>query len=240
MADETLNILHLYPQDMNIYGDYGNVLTLARRAQWQGYTPKIIHYNPGRAFPKNIDIIVGGGGQDSGQDRIKNDLHRIAPVLRKHADDGTPILLICGLYQLFGNYFKTQDGHTIDGIGILDIETVAGAERLIGNIRTRSEQFGELIGFENHSGLTYLGKGASPLATVIRGAGNNNQDKTEGARYNNVIGTYLHGSLLPKNPVLADWILETAITKKLGSYKPKKIDDGLTYLAREHAVKRPR
>lgn len=240
MSEKTLNILHIYPRDMNIYGDYGNVLVLARRAQWHGYTPKIMHYNPGSVFPKNVDIIVGGGGQDSGQDKVQADLQKIAPHLQALADNDVPMLLICGLYQLFGNYFKTQDGHVIDGIGILDIETIAGPERMIGNIITQSPEFGRIIGFENHSGLTYLRKGVEPLAKVIRGAGNNNQDKSEGARYRNVIGTYLHGSLLPKNPQIADSMLQIAATKKFGSFTPKPIDDSITDMARKYAFKRPR
>lgn len=240
MSEKTLNILHIYPRDMNIYGDYGNVLVLARRAQWHGYTPKIMHYNPGSAFPKDVDIIVGGGGQDSGQDKVQADLQKIAPQLQLLADADVPMLLICGLYQLFGNYFKTQDGHVIDGIGILDIETIAGSERMIGNIITDSSEFGRIVGFENHSGLTYLRKGVEPFAKVIRGGGNNNQDKSEGARYRNVIGTYLHGSLLPKNPQIADWMLQIAFTKKFGSFTPKPIDDSIADLARKHAFKRPR
>jgi CobQ-like glutamine amidotransferase family enzyme len=199
-----------------------------------------MHYNPGSAFPKDVDIIVGGGGQDSGQDKVQADLQKIAPQLQLLADADVPMLLICGLYQLFGNYFKTQDGHVIDGIGILDIETIAGSERMIGNIITDSSEFGRIVGFENHSGLTYLRKGVEPFAKVIRGGGNNNQDKSEGARYRNVIGTYLHGSLLPKNPQIADWMLQIAITKKFGSFTPKPIDDSIADLARQHAFKRPR
>lgn len=237
---KTLNILHLYPKDMNVYGDYGNILTLARRAQWHGYTPKILHYNPGGTFPAGVDIIVGGGGQDSGQDRIQSDLHKIAPKLKKHAESGTPILVICGLYQLFGEYFKTQEGHVIKGIGLLDVKTVAGRERLVGNITIESPDFGTLIGYENHSGQTYLGANVTPLGKVRRGAGNNTQDGSEGARYRNVIGSYMHGSLLPKNPNLADWILQTAITKKFGSFTPGNIDDSYATLARKHALKRPR
>ena len=123
--------------------------------------------------------------------------------------------------SLFGNYFKTQDGHVIDGIGILDIETIAGSERMIGNIITDSSEFGRIVGFENHSGLTYLRKGVEPFAKVIRGGGNNNQDKSEGARYRNVIGTYPRPAT-PQNPQIADWMLQIAITKKFGSFTPSQ------------------
>ena len=235
-----LTILQLYPRDMNIYGDHGNMLVLKRRAQWHGYQPEIIEYNPGDEFPSHVDIIIGGGGQDSGQDKIKRDLLKIGPALKKLADSGTPMLVICGLYQLFGKYFKTQDGHVIKGIDLLDVETTAGPERLIGNIVTMSEQFGEIIGYENHSGQTFLGPRAQPLGMISRGAGNNGKDNTEGARYKNVIGSYLHGSLLPKNPAIADWIIEQAAVKKFGEYSPTVIDDRFANLARQVATKRPR
>lgn len=240
MTKHSLTILQLYPNDMNIYGDNGNVLVLQRRAEWHGYDTTVIGYNPGDAFPKQVDIIVGGGGQDSGQDKIQDDLLKIGPTLHALAEAGTPMLVICGLYQLFGNYFKTQDGHTIKGIGLLNIETVAGPERLIGNIITRSKEFGDIIGYENHSGQTFLGEGVTPFGTVVRGAGNNGEDDFEGARYKNIIGSYLHGSLLPKNPVVADWLLEQAATKKYGDFMQTVIDDRFAKLAREHAIKRPR
>ncbi len=235
-----LTILQLYPRDMNIYGDYGNLLVLKRRAEWHGYETEAIGYNPGDTFPQNVDIIIGGGGQDSGQDKIQADLIKIGPDLNGLANDGVPMLVICGLYQLFGRFFKTQDGHVIKGIELLDIETIAGPERLIGNIITHSEDFGEIIGYENHSGQTFLGKGVRPLGAVMRGAGNNGKDESEGARYNNVIGSYMHGSLLPKNPMIADWMIEQAATSKFGDFKPAVIDDRFAKLARDHASKRPR
>lgn len=237
---KTLRLLQLYPNDMNIYGDWGNVLTLKRRAEWHGYKVQLLEYNPGEAFPDNIDLIVGGGGQDSGQTVIQNDLQKIAPHLKKLADKGTPMLVICGLYQLFGNFFTTKEGVTIPGIGIFDIETHGGTERLIGNIITESSDFGQIIGYENHSGLTYLAKGVKPLGKIIRGAGNNGQDESEGARYKNVIGSYLHGSLLPKNPAIADFLIEQAANNKYGEFEPTVIDDSFADKARAVALKRPR
>jgi CobQ-like glutamine amidotransferase family enzyme len=237
---KSITILQLYPRDMNIYGDWGNVLVLKRRLEWHGYSVVLLEYNPGDSFPETVDIIMGGGGQDSGQDSIQHDLLAIGDQLNRLANDGVPMLMICGLYQLFGNFFKTQDGHIITGIGLLDIETHAGPERLIGNITTSNSEFGNIIGYENHSGQTFLGKETYPLGKVIKGAGNNGQDDTEGARYNNVIGTYMHGSLLPKNPAIADFLIEQAITRKYGEYKPTVIDDRFADLARERALKRPR
>ncbi len=225
---------------MNIYGDYGNVLTLKRRLQWHGYTPQVISYNQGDSFPKDVDIVVGGGGQDSHQDAVQPDLLSIKTPLQQLASGGTPILKVCGLYQLFGKFFKAQDGHTIEGIGLLDIETHAGPERLIGNTVTKSSEFGEIIGYENHSGQTFLGKNVTPFGKVIKGAGNNGQDETEGARYKNMIGTYLHGSLLPKNPAVADFLIEKAVIKKYGEFTPMVIDDSFAERAREIALSRPR
>jgi CobQ-like glutamine amidotransferase family enzyme len=240
MSQKTLRVLKLYPRDMNIYGDSGNTLVLAKRAQWHGYEVKLLDYNPGDTFPDNVDIIIGGGGQDSGQDVIQSDLLSIKERLRTLADDGTPMLLICGLYQLFGHFFKTSDGHTIEGVGIFDIETHAGPERLIGNIVTHSEEFGDIIGYENHSGQTFLKGDSKPLGSIIKGAGNNGQDDTEGAVYKNVIGSYLHGSLLPKNPAIADFLIETAAMRKFKEFTPTVIDDRFAKLAREYALKRPR
>lgn len=240
MNEKLITIVQLYSHDMNIYGDWGNVLTVKRRLQWHGYKPIIIEYNPGDAFPKEADIIIGGGGQDAGQDTIQNDLLSISQQLHELAENDVPMLMICGLYQLFGKFFKTQDGHIIEGIRLLDIETHAGPERLIGNTITRSSQFGEIIGYENHSGQTFLGKGVQPLGRVLKGAGNNGQDDSEGARYRNVIGSYMHGSLLPKNPQIADFLIERAIVNKYGEFTPTVIDDRFSELARAVALKRPR
>ncbi len=235
-----ITILQLYPRDMNIYGDWGNTLVLQRRLQWHGLEVQLLEYNQGDTFPKNVDLIVGGGGQDSGQDKIQKDLLAIGTRLHDLANDGVPMLVICGLYQLFGKFFKTQDGHIIEGIGLLDIETHAGPERLIGNTVVKSQQFGDIVGYENHSGQTFLGKTTQPLGQVIKGAGNNGQDGTEGVVYKNVIGSYLHGSLLPKNPAIADWLIEKAVTKKYGEFTPTVVDDRFAQEARATALKRPR
>jgi lipid II isoglutaminyl synthase (glutamine-hydrolysing) len=240
MTAKTITILNLYSHDMNIYGDSGNVLCLKKRLEWSGYEPQIIEYNQGDKFPNDVDIIVGGGGQDSGQEKIKQDLLKIGPKLKKLADDNVPMLMICGLYQLFGKFFKTSDGEIIDGIGLLDIETFGKSERLIGNIVTHSEQFGDIIGYENHSGQTFLGHKVQPLGRVRVGAGNNTSDISEGARYKNVIGSYMHGSLLPKNPKIADYLIEQAVKRKFGDYIVKGLDNSYAEKARAAAAKRPR
>ncbi len=235
---KSISVLQLYPNEMNIYGDWGNVLALARRLQWHGYDSEILEYLPGQDFPKDTDIIVGGGGQDSGQLKVQEDLHKISSSLHKLADDNTPMLMVCGLYQLFGRFFKTSE-QTIKGIEIFKAETHAGPKRLIGNVVVETE-LGEIIGYENHSGLTALDVGQPALGTVKKGDGNNGKDKTEGAIYKNVYGTYLHGSLLPKNPHLADKLIEAAAIKKYGEFEPGVIDDSFAQKARAVAKKRPR
>lgn len=235
-----VHILQLYPRDMNIYGDTGNLLVLTRRLERYGYQPIVTTYNPGDAFPDEVDIIIGGGGQDSGQSKIQDDLLRIGPRLHELADADTPMLMICGLYQLFGHFFETAEGVRIPGIGIFDLTTYGKQERLTGNIHTTSKLFGDIVGYENHSGQTFLGAHATPLATVVLGAGNNTEDSDEGALYRHVIGSYLHGSLLPKNPAIADYLIQQAVAKKYGETIRQSLDDSLADQARAVALKRPR
>lgn len=242
-ARGSLRLLQLYPRDMNIYGDWGNTLTLARRAQWQGYDVEVLAYDPGDELPTDVDLVVGGGGQDSGQERIKADLAERAAELRAWAADGVPMLVICGLYQLFGHRFVTATGEEIPGISVFDAETVAGTRRLIGNITLDTLEFGKVVGYENHSGLTTLAPGATRFGTVVTGDGNNSTDGSEGARAHHVIGTYLHGSLLPKNPLVADWLLARAVEHAGVSWAPEPIDDPVerwAVRAREVAMARPR
>jgi CobQ-like glutamine amidotransferase family enzyme len=225
---------------MNIYGDHGNLLTLVRRLQWRGFEVEVFGYHPGGDVPAHADIILGGGGQDSGQSVVKEDLRRIGPTLCEHVEQGVPALVICGAYQLFGNYFQTVGGQNIEGLGIFDLHTVGGKKRLIGNIVTRSERFGEIIGYENHSGKTWLAAGEQPFAQVISGAGNNGEDGTEGIAHRNAIGTYLHGPLLPKNPALADFLIGKALERRYGEGFLEELDDALVIEARRVAKTRPR
>ncbi|MDR2799382.1 MAG: glutamine amidotransferase [Bifidobacteriaceae bacterium] len=240
-----LKILQLYSYDMNIYGDCGNVLAIVRRAERYGLNPKIEIYNQGDSFPKDVDIIIGGGGQDSGQEKVIDDLYKISEKLKALADDGTPMLMVCGLYQLFGHFFKTHNGEILKGIGILDIETFGKERRLIGNVVSQSKKFGTLVGYENHSGQTYLGESAKPLAeTVELGVGNNEENLNEGCIYKSCIGTYLHGSVLPKNPAITDFLIEKALEKKGKTLPTLKFDcyktDIFTKNARQAAKKMKR
>ena len=240
MTKRTITILQLYPRDMNIYGDTGNVLVLKKRLEWSGYEVSLIEYNQGDIFPQNIDIITGGGGQDSGQNNIQADLIKIGPRLIELANQDLPMIMICGMYQLFGKYFKTNDGQIINGIGLLDIETNAGDERLVGNVLTESKLFGSIIAYENHSGRTKLGESAKPLGKIIKGAGNNGYDKTEGVHYRNVIASYLHGPLLAKNPKIADYLIQKSIERKYGKAPDLSIESLYEKEARNYAIKRPR
>jgi CobQ-like glutamine amidotransferase family enzyme len=215
-----IDVVSLYPRDMNIYGDSGNVLTITKRLACYGYEPVLHSYNQGDAWPANVDIVLGGGGQDSGQKKIQDDLETRAADLRALAEDGVPMLVVCGLYQLFGKYFETLDGYRIPGIGVFDAITIGRKQRLIGNIVEDSSDFGTIIGYENHSGQTFLRGGTEPLAQVSKGEGNNLDDSTEGARVGNVIGTYLHGSLLPKNPEIADFLIHRAAERRYGAFEP--------------------
>lgn len=218
---QVIDIVSLYPKDMNIYGDSGNVLTIQRRLALYGYDPRVHAYNQGDAWPEHVDMILGGGGQDTGQKKIIDDFFKRADLLRSLVADGTPMLMICGLYQLFGEYFETVDGSRLDGIGVIGAYTVGQEVRMIGNLTEHSTDFGDIIGYENHSGQTFLREGVQPLGTVdADSTGNNGEDHTEGARVNNVIGTYMHGSLLPKNPAIADFLIRTAAERRYGSFDP--------------------
>ena len=240
MTDRTVHLVQLYPRDMNIYGDWGNTLTLKRRLEKYGFAVRLSDHNPGDPFPPDADLLVGGGGQDSGQFRVQEDLQRIAPELRAMAADGVPMLAICGLYQLFGHEFRTGAGETLPGIGILDLTTVGGPTRLIGNIVLESPEFGTVVGYENHSGVTRLGPDQTPLGRVVKGAGNNGEDGTEGARVHHVVGSYLHGSMLPKNPAVADHLIRAAVERRRGVFDAAPLDDTLAERAREVAQARPR
>lgn len=206
-----LKIVWLYAKNMNIYGDHGNILALKKQAEMRGIDAEIVKYDVGDEFPADADAVIGGGGQDSGQKKIRDDLLKIAPKLKELADNNVPMLMICGLYQLFGEYFETSTGERIPGICLFEgVKTVAGDTRIIGNIVETSKDFGEVVGYENHSGQTFVENSSLVFATSKKNEGNNLGDSGEGVRYKNVIGTYLHGALLPKNPQISEFILREA------------------------------
>lgn len=241
-----LTIGWLYPDLMSTYGDRGNIIVLQKRCEWRGIKAEILNLNEGfdEKLLNNIDILFMGGAQDIQQQIVSKDftLNKIVS-LKKKIEDGTPGLYICGAYQFLGKYYIDADGTKIKGLGIFDLYTDHPGEnskRLIGNIVVKTNLAGrthvtyEVIGFENHGGRTYLGKDLNPFALIVKGFGNNDIDKEEGAIYKNSIGTYLHGPILPKNPEIADWLIDKALERK---YKKKikleKLDDSLSQKAKK-------
>ena len=233
-----LTIGWLYAASMNIYGDRGNVIALKRRAEWRGIPANVREINIGEPIPGDIDCFFWGGGQDQEQAAVADDLRGAkGSALRAAVEEGAAMLAVCGGYQLLGHEYRPHAAAPLPGIGLFDLESVAGPERFIGNVVVDS-QWGELVGFENHSGLTTLGAGVSPLGRVRVGRGNNGRDGTEGAIYRNAIGCYLHGSLLPKNPALADWLIARALARRYGHIDLAPLLDLLEHAAHATAVTR--
>jgi CobQ-like glutamine amidotransferase family enzyme len=253
-----LTIAHLYPKMMNIYSDMGNIICLQKRCQWRGIKTKVIAVEINNQFEvEKYDLVFAGGGQDIQQVIIASDLQKKKKFIKAGADAGLPMLTTCGSYQLFGHYFKTQEGIKIPGISIFDAYTIASSQRKIGNIVIKINPClslnsshlkinNNLVGFENHSGNTFIKNfkcqmsnvKTAPLGAVIKGFGNNGEDKTEGAIYKNVIGTYLHGPVLPKNPHLADWLIAKALSKKYQkAIYLKPLDDYLEFKTHQSSIK---
>lgn len=213
MINKTVKIAHLYPNELNLYGDGGNVLCLYNRLLWRGFNPEIINVEIGDKL-RDFDILFIGGAQDREMEIIKADLKRKSTALSYYIKLGKSVLAICGGYQLLGEYYQTKDGEKIQLSGALPFYTIGYDKRMIGNI-VFDTPFGKVVGFENHSGKTYLSNSLSPLGNVISGFGNNGEDKTEGLHFKNIICTYAHGPVLPKNPALADAIISSAINEDL-------------------------
>lgn len=249
---QLLKLAHLYPDHMNIYGDRGNIISLQQRCAWRGIGLEVVPVGAGDTVDWSaFDLAFFGGGQDSGQALIAEDfLHRQSEQLARAIEDGLVMLAICGGYQLLGHYFLTHTGEKLPGVGVLDVHTVGGKQRLIGNIviEARLARSGDpaptaasvrLVGFENHSGRTYHGPRVRSLGQVLAGYGDNGEDGKAGAVYQNTIGCYLHGSLLPKNPQLADHLLLLALRRRYGervSLEP--LDDTLEQQAQHTMVSR--
>jgi lipid II isoglutaminyl synthase (glutamine-hydrolysing) len=233
-----LRIAHLYPDLMNIYGDKGNVIALAQRAKWRAIEVEVRPYSVGEWIePDWPDVWFFGGGQDQGQDIVGADLAgKNGAALKRSVEAGAAIFSVCGGYQLLGHEYVPENGPSIPGLGILDVTTRAGKKRFVGNLLADTPDGQQLIGFENHSGRTYLGDRAKPLGTVVVGNGNNGDDKTEGAVQGNVIGCYLHGSCLPKNPWLADRLLQSALRRRHADAKLSPLEDTEELAARIQAI----
>ena len=212
-----LFLVHLYPEHLNLYGDRGNILALYQRANWRGIELEVLPVGLGDSLdPDKADILFMGGGQDAQQLRVAKDLKQKAESINTAVSNGAVMLGICGGYQLMGHYYQPHDGDRLEGLSLMDAYTVAGDKRMIGNVSIVRPSGQTVVGFENHSGKTFLGPGVKPLGKVINGYGNNGEDEQEGACVGNLYGTYLHGSLLPKNPALTDELLLKALQKSHG------------------------
>ena len=234
-----LRIAHLYPDLMSIYGDRGNVLAIAQRARWRGIDVEVRAYRAGRPFDAEWpDLWFFGGGQDQEQVAVSKDLQgEKGERLKAAVEGGAALLSVCGGYQLLGREYRPHGAAALPGIGLFDAVSEAGPERFIGNVVVES-QWGELVGFENHSGLTFLGEGVKPMGRVRVGRGNNGRDATEGAIYRHAVGCYLHGALLPKNPALTDWLLQAGLRHRYGEYDLPLLDDTTETTAHRSAVSR--
>lgn len=240
MTNLKLKLVHLYPLFLNIYGDIGNIKVLQNRCEWRGIELEIQQFNIGDTLEEGTDIFFIGGGQDRQQVEVSEDLQNYKNLLADEYNNNAVFLGICGGYQLMGEYYQPHDAKRLEGIGILDAYTVAGSTRFIGNVTASIDYIDgceTLVGFENHSGLTYLRGDTTPMAQVIVGNGNNGQDRTEGARSKNAFGTYLHGSFLPKNPHFADYLIELALKKRYNDdIKLEPLDDSIEYKAHESVL----
>ncbi len=239
-----LVLVSLYPDLLRTYGDRGNVLTLQHRADWRGFDVRVEEVSRGDRLPPGADIALIGGGTDRIQSLVGRDLRDRATELGDAAAAGCVIIGVCGGYQLLGRSYMAADGTSIEGLGLLDVTTTAPSSgRIVGRVHARAELWDrafELFGFENHGGRTYVGPSASPLATTTKGQGNNGADRTEGAVQGNVIGTYLHGPVLPVNPSFADAVLERALGPLTGGRPLAPLDDRLEETARREAQHRKR
>jgi CobQ-like glutamine amidotransferase family enzyme len=217
----TIRVAHLYPEYLNIYADRGNIAVLSSRARWRGIGFEVEPVTLGDELrPGEHDLLYIGGGQDREQALIAPDLAARGEAIREAVAGGAAVLAVCGGYQLLGRFYRGRDGDVLPGAGIFPHETVAGERRMIGDCLLACElEPGvreTLAGFENHAGVTRLDEGAEPLGRVIAGFGNDGESGFEGIRVDGAIGTYLHGPLLPRNPWLADWLLERALEHRLG------------------------
>ena len=240
---ERFTVGWLYPDLMNIYGDRGNILTLLKRAEWRGFETKLVELSRGTtAQMDEVDVFFFGGGQDREQALVYEDLLEFKqPPLEQAVSNGAMVLAVCGGYQLLGHYYQTAEGEKFPGIGMIDLRTEAGKKRFIGDVvvDTDIETLNPktLVGFENHSGRTYLGPKARPLGKARLGYGNNGSDGMEGCLQGTVLGTYLHGSLLPKNPHLADYLIRNALIRR-GVDELSPLDDSVELAAHERILLR--
>ncbi len=221
-----VKIAHLYPELLNLYGDSGNIITLRKRCEWRGIDCEVVEVNYGqRPSFSDVDIVFIGGGSDREQRIVCEELRAVGPEIQAYTQDMGVLLAVCGGYQLLGHSYVMGD-ETLRGLSIVDMYTDRGNPRLIGNVMIQTELFdAPVVGYENHGGRTHLGEGVTPLGRVVHGYGNDGTSGYEGVLCNNVVGTYIHGPLLPKNPDLADWLLSRALERKGQSGALPALDD---------------
>lgn len=235
-----IRICHLYAHFLNIYGDRGNILTLVKRSHWRGINAEVTAVGLGEILDiGKHDIYFIGGGQDKQQQVIAEDLQRHKKALKEATDKGAVILSICGGYQLLGHYYRPHEGRELKGLSLIDAYTVAGNKRMIGNVVAQRDDNITLVGFENHSGKTFLGKSTRALGKVLVGNGNNGEDGFEGVAEKTIFGTYLHGSLLPKNPHFADHLITLALKRRYGEIALPSLDDTFEMTAHKRALTLP-
>ena len=219
-----LTVFHFMSDKLNLYSDIGNIIALKQRAKKRNINLKVIEINETEGVTlENCDIFFIGGGSDREQSIATKELSKIKTILKDAIEDGMPGLTICGGYQFLGTKYITPDGTELEGLGILDFYTKSKTDRLTGDIVIKSDTFGTIVGFENHGGRTY--HNFDTLGHVVTGYGNNDDDKKEGIHYKNLLGTYLHGPILPKNNELTDYLLEKACERKGIPFTPKQLDN---------------
>ncbi len=220
-----IRVVSLYEDVLNVYADRGNRQAVEVRAREVGITIDIAQVSIGDQLPEEADLVLIGGGQDREQGLVANDLRSKGPALREWSAKQVAMLAVCGGFQLFCNWFRDNEGHLLEGIGIFDAVSVVPESqqyRMVGDVVLESglDGFDTVVGYENHSGQTFLGADAIPFGRILQGYGNNGYDSTEGAISNACIGTYLHGPVLPKNVDLLDWLLNKAFAHRVGQNKP--------------------
>ncbi|MCD8106301.1 MAG: glutamine amidotransferase [Lachnospiraceae bacterium] len=233
-----ITIGHLYPDLLNLYGDRGNIQCMKKRCEWRGIEAEAREFQiTDEVDFKDLDIVLLGGGSDREQMLVCEKLKTIREDFHAYVEDGGTVIAVCGGYQLLGHYYDTSEGR-IEGLSLVDLYTEQGSPRLISNIVIENEEFSHpIVGFENHGGRTFIGENR-PLGKVLFGFGNNGKDGAEGVLYKNVIGTYLHGPLLPKNPHICDYLLENALEKKYGTHELTPLDDAQELEANRYIVER--
>ena len=235
-----LKILHLYPDLLNLYGDKGNIECMKKRLEWRGIDVTVQEYtNDSSGLDlSDVDIVFLGGGSDREQKIVCSRLLAYKGKIKEYVENDGVFVAVCGGYQLMGKEYRMEN-ETVEGLGILDISTVLGKKRLIGDCVIKSELIdGEIVGFENHGGRTDIGN-HTPLGKVVCGYGNDEKSGYEGVVCKNVVATYLHGPLFPKNPKLCDYILEKALNKKYpGSGQLTPLDDTMEITANKYICDR--